>query len=341
MGDETEKKIIKFEGKASYDKIIKWLESRGFDHLNTGKTREMFSNPAFPELLFILATDRISIFDRVLDARIPMKGAVLTARTIDYLANTFSDIPNHLVAHGNGICKYLPSLMDDHVNITELQYLMKHMIVVKKTKVLKIEAIVRGNLTGSGYKDYIKNNGVVCGIQLPPGLVDGSEIPGGPIFTASTKADFGQHDENIPFNKVVEIVGQKNAEYIRDTALRVFSIAKDKAKADGIIIADTKFEFGIDENENILLIDEILTPDSSRFWPKDKWLKAMEEGKTPPSLDKQLVRDACIAAGAKSDPAWVPSSELITQTTNNYLEITELLGGKSLETFWSENMGIK
>lgn len=323
----------KYQGKAAYDNTIYGLEMGGFIHMYTGKTRESFLNPKYPDLLYILATDRISIFDIVLNALIHMKGAVLTAMTVFWLKKIFTDIPNHLVAYGGDIRKYLP------VKITDadvLGYLMKHMIVVKRTDVLKVEAIVRGYLTGSGYKDY-KNTGKVCEIELSSDMMDGSKLPE-PIFTPSTKADYGFHDENISYEEVEDIIGKDGAEYIKDTSLRLYGTGGDHLREAGIISADTKFEFGKDPEGRILLIDEILTPDSSRFWPEDGWKEALRNGTTPPSYDKQPIRDAGKAAGVKANPDWVPPVRLLLETRERYLEMVRLATGKSLERFWIEDM---
>lgn len=331
----------KYPEKASYENVINQMEANGLIHMYTGKTRETFLNPVFPDLLFILATDRISIFDIVLNTTISGKGAVLTAMTIHWLKNLCRDIPNHLVAYGDRIMGYLPSKMFDfHGGRLSPEYLMKNMLVVKKTKVLKVEAIVRGYLTGSGLKDY-KATGKVCGIELPKGLIDGSELPE-VIFTPSTKADYGSHDENISFEEAEGIIGNKAAKFVRETALYLYQSAKDSLLPRGIIIADTKFEFGVDPTTGkIILIDEVLTPDSSRFWPEDGRVVAMAERKTPPSFDKQPIRDAGKAAGIKSsNPEWVPSDPLIAETIANYQHIVELATGKKLQQFWSEDMDI-
>lgn len=331
---------IKHPGVASYDTEIQVLEALGFFHLSSGKTREIFINPEFPRGLYILATDRISIFDIVLDARIPRKGEVLTAMTIFWLHRVFAaDVPNHLVAFGSEIRPYLPEPFMNSTFTPMTEYLMRNMIVVDRCDVLPVEAIVRGNLTGSGYKDYQKT-GVVCGIPLPGGLVDGSALPE-VIFTPSTKAPLGEHDENIPFERMSELIGKERAEFVRTKSIELFAKAGGIAKAAGMIIADTKFEFGVDPEGGICLIDEVLTPDSSRYWPEDEWLDAIGEGKTPPSLDKQPVRDAGAAADVKNHPEWVPPHELVAQTTDRYLEGLTRLVGQSLETFQRDVMLIE
>lgn len=329
----------KYPEKADYGNMIQQLELGGLIHMYTGKTRETFVNPQHPDLLFILATDRISIFDIVMNATIPRKGAVLTAMTVHWLKNVFPDVPHHMVAYGAGILEYLPNKMRNAINGVGTDYLMKNMIVVKRTSVLKVEAIVRGFLTGSGLKDY-KATGEVCGIELPAGLIDGSELPGR-IFTPSTKADYGLHDENIDFAKAASIIGEDSARYVMETSIRLYETGKDRLHEVGIILADTKFEFGRDSVGQIILIDEVLTPDSSRFWPVLGRKAAMEKGETPPSFDKQPVRIAGEAGGIKKDnPNWVPSEDLIAQTAENYIHMISLATGKSLEQFWVEEMGI-
>lgn len=325
--------------KAACDGIIEQLELGGLIHMYTGKTRESFINPEHPNLLFILATDRISIFDIVMNAAIPKKGSVLTAMTVHWLKNVFPDVPNHLVAYGSGILEYLPAKMRGMINGFYSEYLMKNMIVVKRTQVLKVEAIVRGYLTGSGLKDY-QRTGKVCGIELRSGMVDGSEISN-PIFTPSTKADYGLHDENIEFEKAEEIIGEEAAKFIKNTSIYLYETARDRMRSAGIIVADTKFEYGKNADGQILLIDEILTPDSSRFWPEDGHHNAILSHTTPPSLDKQPIRIAGEAGGIKStNPGWVPSDELIAESALNYEKMVPLATGKSLEQFWLEDMGI-
>lgn len=327
------------DGRRKIDDMIKKLELGGFIHFYTGKTRETFIHPLYPDLLYILATDRISIFDIVMNATIPSKGAILTAMTVHWLKNVFHDVPNHLVAYGSGILEYLPPQIGEVTDETTA-HLMKNMLVTKRTKVLQGEAIIRGHLTGSGLKDYWAT-GMVCGIKLPPCLIDGSELPE-PIFTPSTKAPYGLHDENISFEELVTIIGEEAAAYVRDTSLTIYRTAKNILRALGITLADTKFEFGIDSQGNPILIDEILTPDSSRFWPEKGREIAMREGKTPPSLDKQPIRIKGEAAGIKtSNPQWVPPEKLISETVTNYRHILKLVTGMSLEQFWQSEMGIE
>jgi phosphoribosylaminoimidazole-succinocarboxamide synthase len=339
---KTARKLARrtYPPKAAYDEIIDLLESWGFIHIYTGKTREVFLNPLFPRLLFILATDRISIFDKVLNAKIPGKGAALTAMTVHWLKNVFSDVPNHLVAYGGEILAYLPKELTEKAESSFLTYLMKNMLVVRRANVIKVEAIVRDKLTGSGYKDY-KETGEVCGIKLPEGLVDGSDLPE-TIFTPSTKAPYGMHDKNISYEEAKKIVGVKVFEKIKQMSLDIFQRGKEHLAECGIILADMKLEFGYDPTTSeIFLIDEVLTSDSSRFWPKKGWLKAMQEKKTPPSFDKQIVRDEGEAAGIKDvNPEWVPSDDLVSETSKIYGKMVSLAVGKTIARFWADEMQI-
>ncbi|QQS16002.1 MAG: phosphoribosylaminoimidazolesuccinocarboxamide synthase [Candidatus Moraniibacteriota bacterium] len=327
----------RYTGEASADSNIALLESGGLIHWNTGKTREIFVNPECLEYLYILATDRVSIFDRVLNAAIPMKGAVLTAATVHWLLQT--DIPNHLKAFGRTITDYFPERLRYVLSSEQMRFLMRHMIVVKRVRVFQIEAIVRGFLTGSSLTGY-QQTGKVCGIELPRGLSDGSELPQ-PIFTPSTKAPYGEHDENIDFEDMVERIGLEAAETIRDLSLRLYEFARDMLRPLGIILADTKFEFAYDEDGRIVLCDEALTPDSSRFWLADQRQAALDRGEAPPSLDKQIIRDAGKAAGfPKTNPCWVPPRDLVEEMTSKYLRMFEIMAGMPIERFWRESMKI-
>jgi len=330
----------KYPPLASYDKIIDRLEKGGLIHMYTGKTRETFINPKFKDLLFILATDRISIYDIVLNAKIRDKGGILTAMTVFWLTKIFKHVPNHLVAYGEGILEYLPAEMLELLSSDELLYLQQNMLVVEKTDVLKVEAIVRDKLTGSGLSDY-QETGIVCGIRLPKGMVDGSQLPK-LIFTPSTKADYGLHDQNISFEEAVKILGKEDAEFIRDTAIKLFRRAKKYLLKLGIVLADTKFEFGRNKEGKIILIDEVLTPDSSRFWEEVAMLEAMELGKTPPSLDKQPIRNEGKIAGIKTDnPEWVPPVELCEGASETYHRMFKIAAKKELKIFQQKEMGIQ
>jgi phosphoribosylaminoimidazole-succinocarboxamide synthase len=239
-----------------------------------GKVRDIYDID--DEHMLIVTTDRLSAFDVILPDPIPGKGRVLTQISNFWFAKMRHIIPNHLVDIP------LTQFISDPAERSQIE---GRSIVVKKLKPLPVEAIVRGYLIGSGWKDYLKT-GAVCGIQLPKGLQQAQQLPE-PIYTPSTKAEVGVHDENVTFSKTVELLGENLANQVRDTSLRLYKEATAYAKERGIIIADTKFEFGVDEAGTLYLIDEILTPDSSRFWPADQY----QVGISPPSFDKQYVRD--------------------------------------------------
>jgi phosphoribosylaminoimidazole-succinocarboxamide synthase len=294
--------------------VLKTTEELGLKPIKKGKVRDIFD---LGDKLVIVTTDRISVFDVVLDDPIPYKGVVLTQLT-KFWAEFLKDvIENHIIQFGvDGLPKEFSKHKDG---------LQQRTMVVKKAKVLPIECIVRGYLSGSGWKEYQKIQSV-CGIKLPPGLKESEKLPE-PIFTPSTKAEVG-HDENITFEKATEIIGKDKAEFIKQKSIELYKKAAEYAETKGIIIADTKFEFGVDEKTgNIILIDEILTPDSSRFWPKDKY----EVGKPQPSFDKQYVRDYTESTGwNKTYPGPRLPQEVIKNTTEKYLDIYKLLTGKSL-----------
>ena len=239
-----------------------------------GKVRDIYDID--DQLMLIVTTDRLSAFDVILPDPIPGKGRVLTRISNFWFAKMRHVVPNHLVDMP------LKKIIPDPVQRAQVE---GRSIVVRKLKPLPIEAIVRGYLIGSGWKDYQKS-GAVCGIRLPEGLQQAQQLPE-PIYTPSTKAEIGTHDENVSFARTVELVGETLATQVRETSLKLYSEAAAYAKERGIIIADTKFEFGVDNEGTLYLIDEILTPDSSRFWPADEY----RVGISPPSFDKQYVRD--------------------------------------------------
>ncbi len=276
-----------------------------------GKVRDVFE---VDDKLLIVATDRISAFDFVLPSLIPDKGRVLTQLSRFWFEFTSLVCPNHMIAAD--VDAFPPILR----KYTEL--LDKRAMLVRKTKVMPIECVVRGYLSGSGWKEY-RNTGKVCGIKLPDGLRESDRLPE-PIFTPSTKADVG-HDENISFKEMEKIVGSALAKKIRKVSLALYNRATLHALSKGIIIADTKFEYGLDGDE-LVLVDEIFTPDSSRFWP----LATYDPGKGQPSLDKQFVRDYLETTGwdKKSEPPVLPA-EIIAKTSQKYLEIYRLLSGKT------------
>jgi phosphoribosylaminoimidazole-succinocarboxamide synthase len=288
------------------------LELPGLKKVKSGKVREIFD---LGENFLFVATDRISAFDCILPTGIPRKGETLTQISNFWFAQTEGIIENHL------------ALTPDAPWPAELQkyaaQLGRQSIIVKKTQPLAIECVVRGYLSGSGWKDYQKT-GCVCGIQLPAGLRDSSRLPQ-PVFTPATKVDNG-HDENISFDEAARIVGKDIATQARDLSLKIYSFAAEYALKRGLIIADTKFEFGL-RNGKLILIDEVLTPDSSRFWPADKY----QEGKSQPSFDKQFVRDYLeTLSWNKQPPAPALPPEVVARTTEKYLEAYERLTGRKL-----------
>ncbi|MEA2007063.1 MAG: phosphoribosylaminoimidazolesuccinocarboxamide synthase [Patescibacteria group bacterium] len=310
--------------------LINWFKKAGLIHLTSGKTREMFKIPGREDLMLIYATNRISIFDIVLNAVVFKKGEVLTALTIFWLTKLCPSlgIQTHLVAFGSEIDRYLPN---DVRNIPDLQ---KRCLVVRFADVLASEAIVRGHLTGSGYKDYTKT-GMVCGIKLGEGLHDGSLIDPA-IFTPSTKEEMGKHDRNISFEEMIKTVGEDVANQVKTLSLSLFTEANRMVNENGVVIADTKFEWAVDsESDLVFLVDEILTPDSSRFWPAQA-----EYSETPPSFDKQPVRNWGLEVGIKADHAIIPSKVVLEATADRYREAIQLIYGDSLEQFQKIEMGI-
>ncbi len=286
----------------------------GLKPTKKGKVRDIFD---LGDKLFIVATDRISAFDIILPDPIPKKGIVLTQITYFWAELLKDIIETHLLPLN---INYLPEEFKKHFEILKLRSML-----CKKTTVLPVECIVRGYLSGSGFKEYYKT-GSVCGIKLPSGLLESQQLPE-PIFTPSTKADVG-HDENISFNEVVKIIGKEKARFIKQKSIELYQKAAKFALTKGIIIADTKFEFGYDEKNNkIILIDEFLTPDSSRFWPTDKY----EIGNSQPSFDKQFVRDYLeTLSWDKKSPAPKLPQEVIETTSKKYCEIYSLLTGKEI-----------
>ena len=275
-----------------------------------GKVRDIYD---LGDKLLMVATDRISAFDYILEDEIPHKGAVLTQISLFWLEQLKDVIGNHLISAD---VADLPEQFKPYAD-----YLRGRFMLVKKAEMFPVECIVRGYLAGSGLKEYQKQ-GTVCGIQLPEGLVNSSKLPE-PIFTPSTKAEIGDHDENISFERCAEILGEDAATQLRDLAIKVYSVARDHAAENGIIIADTKFEFGVIDGQ-IILADEVLTPDSSRFWPGD----AYEEGKDQPSFDKQFVRDWLNANwDRQGNPPRLPQ-EVIEKTSEKYIQAYETITGR-------------
>ena len=283
-----------------------------------GKVRDIYDAG---ENLLMVATDRISAFDFILPDEIPFKGEVLN-RISAFWFDKFADIvPNHLVSIDSA---------DFPEEFAEYRdYLAGRAMLVKKAQTIPIECIVRGYLTGSGKKTY-DENGTVCGIQLPEGLTEASKLPE-PLFTPSTKAEIGDHDENISFERCCEIVGEDIATQIRDLSLRIYKAAAEYAATRGIIIADTKFEFGVIDGK-VTLIDECLTPDSSRFWPAASY----EEGKIQPSYDKQFVRNWLKANWDMTGETPHLPAEVIDGTSERYREAFQIITGSQF-TSMKEN----
>ena len=274
-----------------------------------GKVRDIYEVDA--DHLLIVTTDRISAFDCILPDPIPGKGRVLTAVSNFWFRKLGHMIPNHLCDLS------LERVLADPAERAQIE---GRAIIVKSLRALPVEAVVRGYLIGSGWKDY-KATGSVCGIGLPAGLQQAEKLPE-PIFTPSTKAEMGRHDENIGFDRTVELLGRSRAEEVRDAALRLYTAAAEYALARGIIIADTKFEFGLDPAGQLYLIDEALTPDSSRFWPVDQY----RVGISPPSFDKQFVRDYLESLSwDKRPPAPHLPPEVMAKTAAKYREAEERL----------------
>ena len=279
--------------------------------LHRGKVRDIYA--VGDDKLLIVQTDRLSAFDVILPDPIPGKGAVLTALSNFWLNKLQHIIPNHLT----GVAPESVVKTDaDRAQVRDRAF------VAKKLKPLPIEAIVRGYLVGSGWKDYQKT-GKVCGIALPAGLREAEKLPE-PLFTPSTKAAVGEHDENISYAQAVELLGEARAKEVREATLALYIEAANYAATKGIIIADTKFEFGVDEAGKLYLIDEALTPDSSRFWPADQY----RVGGNPPSFDKQFVRDWLEASGwNKKDPAPRIPGDVLQKTSDKYREALVRLTG--------------
>jgi phosphoribosylaminoimidazole-succinocarboxamide synthase len=283
---------------------------RSLPLLARGKVRDMYA--VGDDKLLIVTTDRLSAFDVILDDPIPGKGEVLNSLTDFWLGRLGHLIPNHLT----GIAP------ESVVDADEREQVVGRAVVVKRLKPVLVEAVVRGYLIGSGWKDY-QATGSVCGIKLPQGLQQAQKLPA-PIFTPAAKAELGEHDENVSFEHVVAEVGPALAEQIREVSLRIYQVASEYAAQRGIIIADTKFEFGLDEKGVLHLMDEVLTPDSSRFWPADSYAP----GSSPPSFDKQFVRDWLeTQTWDKTPPAPRLPAEVLERTADKYREARVRLVG--------------
>ncbi len=278
----------------------------GYEHLYSGKVRDLYRTPEH-KLLFV-ASDRISAYDHVLPSLIPDKGRILTALSLWWFERLAVIVPNHVISTD------VPAAVQGRAMICE------------SLDMFPVECVARGYLTGSGLAEY-RDSQSVCGIGLPAGLVDGSQLPAA-IFTPATKAELGEHDENVDFDAVVKTVGAEDAASLRDLTLQVYTRAESIARERGVILADTKFEFGRRSDGAIVLADEVLTPDSSRYWPADQW----QPGKAQPSFDKQYLRDWLTSA----DSGWDKNSDtpppalpehVIAQTQAKYIEAYERLTG--------------
>jgi phosphoribosylaminoimidazole-succinocarboxamide synthase len=288
------------------------LDLPGLKKVRSGKVREVFD---LGDRFLLVASDRISAFDVIMPNGIPRKGEVLTQISHFWFAKFSGLVPNHLLAAANDP---LPKELEPFE-----KNLARRSMIVKKAEPLAIECIVRGHLSGSGWKEYKKSQ-TVCGIPLPAGLTESAELPE-PIFTPSTKAAAG-HDENISFTEASRIIGTALAEQARELSLKIYRAGRDYARQRGIIIADTKFEFGLSEGQ-LILIDEVLTPDSSRFWPADQYAP----GKSQPSFDKQFVRDYLETLNwDKTPPGPKLPDEVVNKTSAKYVEAYERLTGHKL-----------
>lgn len=286
-----------------------------FKPVKEGKVREIYDNG---ESLIMVATDRISAFDHILGNEITGKGKVLTQLSKFWFDLTRDIVPNHMISVDN----------NDMPEFFKQKKYVGSSMICKKLKMLPVECIVRGYITGSGWASY-KKDGTVCGIKLPDGLRESEKLPE-PIYTPSTKGEIGEHDENISFDESINVIEKefpgKGVEYaskLRDYTIELYEKCAEYARRRGIIIADTKFEFGLDENGNVILGDEMLTPDSSRFWP----LEGYEAGKSQPSYDKQFVRDWL---KENPDSGYVLPNRVIEKTIDKYKEAYELLTGEAL-----------
>jgi phosphoribosylaminoimidazole-succinocarboxamide synthase len=285
-----------------------------YQHLASGKVRELYA--VDDDLLLLVATDRISAFDHVLASPIPDKGRVLTAMSVFWFELLAGAVDNHLVS------------VDDPRIPPELR---GRAMLVRRLSMFPVECVARGYLAGSGLSDY-RRTGAVCGVPLPGGLVDGSRLPE-PIFTPATKAEIGAHDENVSMAQVAEVVGSERAEQLRATTLAIYRRAAEHAESRGVILADTKVEFGVDPTGGELVLgDEVLTPDSSRFWPADRY----HPGHPQPSFDKQFVRDwlTSTASGWDRSAGQAPPplpADVVAATRDRYLQAYERITGRSFD----------
>jgi phosphoribosylaminoimidazole-succinocarboxamide synthase len=296
------------------------VEIAGLAHLRSGKVRELYEVDA--EHLLLVASDRVSTYDVVHPTPVPDKGRVLTGLSAFWFERLGGLVPNHLVS----------TSVDDLPDAAQeaADWLRGRSMLVRRVDILPFECVVRGYLVGSGWKEY-QRDGKVCGLALPAGLVEADRLPA-PIFTPATKAEEGEHDENVPFEVVAGALGQHLTARLRDLSLQVYAAAAEHAASRGIILADTKFEFGLLDGE-VVLADEVLTPDSSRYWPADAW----SPGATPPSFDKQFVRDYATSTGWDQEPP-APSlpDAVVSATRAKYVEAYERLTGASFDDWLAQ-----
>ena len=296
-------------------RIVTKSEITEYPLLSRGKVRDIYEIDA--DSLLIVTTDRMSAFDVIMDDPIPFKGVILNQITLFWMERFKDLVPNHLLTAD---VREYPAPLRPRADELE-----GRSVIVRRARPLPVECIIRGHITGSGWKDY-KASGSVCGHVLPNGLQESSMLPA-PLFTPSTKAELGEHDENITLEQAKGIIGQKVFEQVRDLSLAIFEQGRDFAQEKGIIIADTKFEFGLDKNGDLMLIDEVLTPDSSRFWP----VAGYEPGRSQPSFDKQYLRDWLeTQTWDKKPPPPALPSEVVERTGAKYLEAYETLTGERL-----------
>ncbi len=285
----------------------------GWHHVYSGKVRDLYENPDEPGRMLVVASDRVSAFDHVLEPGIPGKGALLTRLSLWWFAQL--DVPNHLVPAPPSAPAALEGALPANA------------MLVKKLDMYPIECVVRGYLSGSGWIEY-QSSQSVCGIALPAGLSDGDRLPE-PIYTPAWKAPMGEHDENITYERTVELVGSAAAAALRETSLKVFAAASAIAEAKGVILADTKFEFGTDADGTLTLADEVLTSDSSRYWDAAAWATGETPAARMASFDKQIVRNWLSAHWDKRGTPPALPQEIVEQTAARYRELIERLTGSA------------
>lgn len=293
------------------------MQLDGLTHLRSGKVRDILE--VDDDHLLLVASDRVSTYDVVLPTPIPDKGKVLTGLSDFWFGELEDVVPNHLVTTR---IEEMPTNVQAHAHV-----LRGRSMLVRKVEIVPFECVVRGYLAGSGWAEY-QAGGEVCGVSLPDGLEEASGLPE-PIFTPATKAEFGEHDENVSFDVVVDALGEDLAATLRDTSIELYSRARTLAEQRGVILADTKFEFGLRDGE-VVLADEVLTPDSSRYWPAEDW----QPGQNPPSFDKQFVRDYATSTGwDKTDPGPEIPDDVVARTREKYVEAYERITGSTFEAW--------